>query len=270
MMKTSKNGLNLITEFEGCILQSYDDANDRKIDVGETFRGVLTIGYGHTSSAGEPKVFPGMKITKEQAEEILATDLTSVEKDVERLVKVPLNQNQFDALVSFHFNTGALGRSSVLRYLNEGNYSMAAERLLLWNKAKQIGPGPIPGLVRRREAEKKLFLTPIQPQTQEVQMSSLPFPLNVIFSFINPEKIGGWVRAATAAAIGSVATMIVAKIPFLGLYFTPEVISGIAAATGLSLGTVVTGFLSNISKSEKVATLTSPAVEKALDHSRKD
>jgi lysozyme len=101
----------------------------------------------------------GQTITKEQADQILASDLTKVEKDVERLVKVPLNQNQFDALVSFHFNTGALGRSSLLKKLNAGDYQGAADGLMAWVNAKQIGPGPIPGLVRRRTDERNMFLS---------------------------------------------------------------------------------------------------------------
>jgi lysozyme len=159
-MKTSQTGLNLIKSFEGCILQAYDDANDRIVRPGQQVVGTLTIGYGHTSSAGLPRVFIGQKITKEQAEQILANDLQSVEKDVERLVKVKLNQNQFDALVSFHYNTGALGKSSALRYLNNGDYDRCASALLLYNR----GNGQVlQGLVRRREAEKALFNKPIDP-----------------------------------------------------------------------------------------------------------
>ena len=161
-MKTSQTGLRLIEKYEGLILQSYDDANERKINAGDHVKGVLTIGYGHTSSAGGPKVYPGQVITKAQAEELLAGDLGRVERDVERLVKVPINQNQFDALVSFHFNTGGLGKSSLLKKLNAGDYQGAAQGLMAWTKASQIGPGPIPGLVRRRNEEKALFLSQVK------------------------------------------------------------------------------------------------------------
>lgn len=156
-MKTSTNGRNFIESFEGCILQAYDDANDHIVPAGGKAQGVLTIGYGHTSAAGEPKVFPGQTITKQQADAILASDLVRVESDVNRLVKVPLTQNQFDALVSFHFNTGALGKSSILKVLNDKNYEDAANRILLYNRA---GGKVLAGLVRRREAEKKMFLSP--------------------------------------------------------------------------------------------------------------
>lgn len=155
-MKTSSAGRQFIEQFEGLILQAYDDANDHIVPAGGTSRGVLTIGYGHTSAAGAPTVHPGQVITKQQADSILATDLSKVEANVTRVVKVPLTQNQFDALVSFDFNTGALGRSSILTSLNKGDYTDAANRILLYNKA---GGNVLKGLVRRREAEKKLFLT---------------------------------------------------------------------------------------------------------------
>lgn len=156
-MKTGSAGLALIESFEGLILQSYDDYNDHVVKAGDTVRGTLTIGYGHTTSAGGPRVTAGQVITKEQAVSLLQGDLSRVEADVTKLVKVPLNQNQFDALVSFQFNTGALGRSSVLRLLNAKNYKGAAQALLLYNK----GNGQVlAGLVRRRKAEQDLFNKP--------------------------------------------------------------------------------------------------------------
>lgn len=154
-MKTSANGRALIESFEGLILQAYDDANDKIVKPGSTSKGTLTIGYGHTTAAGPPRVYVGQKITKQQADEILASDLSKVEDDVTRLVKVPVTQNQFDALVSFHFNTGGLGRSSVLKLLNQKDYTGAANALLQWNR----GNGQVlKGLVIRRQAEKDLFL----------------------------------------------------------------------------------------------------------------
>jgi lysozyme len=155
-MKTSQTGLNLIEEYEGLILGAYDDANDHVVPIGGTVRGTLTIGYGHTTAAGPPKVTIGQKITKAQANEILAADLSRVESSVNKLVRVPINQNQFDALVSFQFNTGGLARSSVLTKLNKKDYQGAADALLLWNR----GNGQVlAGLIRRRKAERALFLT---------------------------------------------------------------------------------------------------------------
>lgn len=144
-MRTSSNGRRFIEQFEGLSLKAYDDGT-----------GVVTIGYGHTSAAGAPKVYKGQTITKEQADAILASDLGKVETQVSNLVHVPLNQNQFDALVSFHFNTGALGRSTALRKLNQGDYNGCASALLAYNRA---GGSVLSGLTRRREAERRLFLT---------------------------------------------------------------------------------------------------------------
>lgn len=158
-MKTSSNGRALIEKYEGLILQSYDDANDHIVPVGGSSRGTLTIGYGHTSAAGAPKVTPGMKITKEQADAILASDLQKVEADVTRLVKVSINQNQFDALVSFHFNTGSLGKSTALKKLNAGDYQGCADAFMMYTRGRVNGQlVPMKGLVTRRNEEKALFL----------------------------------------------------------------------------------------------------------------
>src|SRR5581483_4311493 len=144
-MITSSKGRRFIEQFEGLSLRTYDDGT-----------GVLTIGYGHTSAAGLPRVVRGQSITKDQADQILASDLGKVETQVNNLVHVPINQNQFDALVSFHFNTGALGRSTALKKLNAGDYNGCADALLAYNRA---GGRVLPGLQRRRQAERKLFLT---------------------------------------------------------------------------------------------------------------
>jgi len=143
-MRTSSSGRGFIEQFEGLSLKAYDDGT-----------GVITIGYGHTSAAGLPRVYKGQTITKEQADAILASDLGKVEAQINKLVRVPLNQNQYDALVSFHFNTGALGRSTALKRLNQGDYNGCADALLSYNRA---GGRVLPGLTRRRQAERALFL----------------------------------------------------------------------------------------------------------------
>ncbi|AIL60948.1 lysozyme [Pseudomonas alkylphenolica] len=140
-MRTSQRGLSLIKSFEGLRLLAYRDAV-----------GVWTIGYGATRG-----VKPGMSVTKEQAERMLLNDVQRFEPEVERLVQVPLTGNQWDALVSFTYNLGAgnLESSTLLRLLNRGDYAGAAEQFPRWNKA---GGKVLPGLVRRREAERVLFL----------------------------------------------------------------------------------------------------------------
>lgn len=143
-MKTSANGRALIEAFEGRYLKAYKDSV-----------GVLTIGYGHTSAAGWPQVSDGMTITAQQADSILATDLAAVEGQVERYIKVPLNQAQFDALVSFTFNLGPgnLSKSSLARRLNAGDYAISNE-FAKWNRA---GGNVLNGLTRRRRAEAAMW-----------------------------------------------------------------------------------------------------------------
>jgi lysozyme len=158
-MKTSQTGIDLIQSFEGCFLQAYDDYDDKILQPGQACRGTITIGYGHTDAAGPPAVTVGMTISKDAATQILADDLAPVEKEVSDRVKVDLNQNQFDALVSFQFNTGWLGHAScsLLRHLNEGNYTAAAQNFMLYDEASGR---VLTGLKRRRQAEKNLFETP--------------------------------------------------------------------------------------------------------------
>lgn len=188
-MKTSKNGLKFITQWEGTFLRAYRDV-----------AGVLTIGVGHTSAAGPPTVRKGMAITQDQSNEILARDLKAVENAVNRLVKVPLTQNQFDVLVSFHFNTGALGRSSALRYLNQGNYEQAAINLTLYNKATVNGKKTtIKGLVNRRAAEKKLFLTP-DTKSNAGSITTGTVTGGTVVAATSPEFLWPWILAGTAIA----------------------------------------------------------------------
>lgn len=138
-MKTGPKGLALVKEFEGLRLKAY-----------RCPAGIWTIGYGSTGKA----VHEGLTITAEQAEEWLKRDLARFEKRVSVLVIVPLNQSQFDALVSFDFNTGALGRSTLLRLLNRGEYETVPAELAKWTRG---GGKVLPGLVRRRAAEAALF-----------------------------------------------------------------------------------------------------------------
>ena len=147
-MKTSENGVELIKRFEGLELEAYQD-----------IAGIWTIGYGHTG----PDVEPGMKLTEREAEQLLRKDLKPREQAVESAVKVSLNQNEFDALVSFVYNVGASAfrSSTALKRLNRGDRLGAADALTWWNKATVSGVlREVLGLTRRRAAEKALFLTP--------------------------------------------------------------------------------------------------------------
>ena len=139
-METSKNGIELIKEFEGRRLVAYQDSV-----------GVWTIGYGHTKDVWEERL-----IIKSTADRLLAEDLAEFEKYLDSLVKVELNQNQFDALISWTFNLGVgnLIESTLLKKLNAGDYDAIPDEIRRWNKA---GGEVLEGLVRRREAEAALF-----------------------------------------------------------------------------------------------------------------
>lgn len=147
--KTSQRGIALIKEHEGVRLKAYDDGY-----------GTWTIGYGHTqnSDSGEQyPVYPGLTITLAEAEVILKADLASFENAVNTNVTYPINQNQFDALVSFTFNMGKtrFKNSDLLAYVNNGQMGLAASQFGLYINAN----GEVsPGLVRRRADEKALFL----------------------------------------------------------------------------------------------------------------
>jgi lysozyme len=146
-ISTSAHGLALIRKHEGLRFRAYRCPT-----------GKVTIGYGHTRTAKE-----GQVISKAAAESLLMEDVEDAEKIVDRLVNVPLNQNQFDALVSFVFNIGAgkFGSSTLLKRLNAGNYAGAAKEFSRW----VFGGGVrLAGLANRRADEKTLFLRPINNQ----------------------------------------------------------------------------------------------------------
>lgn len=137
-----------VKRWEGLKLTAYPDPGSRD---GTPW----TIGYGHTSD-GFMKVHKGLKITMKQAEEALVHDLGETAAEIERLVKVPLTENQFGALVSFAFNVGvgAFAKSTLLRRLNAGDYGAVPAQLARWNK----NDGKVmAGLTNRRAAEAGLW-----------------------------------------------------------------------------------------------------------------
>ncbi|HTV09139.1 MAG TPA: lysozyme [Candidatus Aquilonibacter sp.] len=137
----SSAGLALTRSFEGLRLEAYQDS-----------AGVWTIGYGHTG----PDVHAGQRMTEAEAEALLREDLAAAIACVRRAVRVKLTQGQFEALVDFCFNAGGGNflHSSLLRYVNAGEMAEAAAQFGLWVHA---GGRVIPGLVRRRAAEARLF-----------------------------------------------------------------------------------------------------------------
>jgi GH24 family phage-related lysozyme (muramidase) len=145
--KTSQNGINLIKEFEGCVLHAYKPLPTEKW---------LTIGYGHYGS----DVKQGQTITQAEAEELLKKDLKRYEDGVNAAVKVAINQNQFDALVSFSYNLGiyAMTHSDLVGFINKGDFKAASAEFPKWCHA---GGKVITGLVRRRNEERELFDKPV-------------------------------------------------------------------------------------------------------------
>jgi GH24 family phage-related lysozyme (muramidase) len=143
--KTGEAGKKLIKDFEGFRAVAYLCP-----------AGVWTIGYGTTKINGKP-VSKKTKITSQEADLFLEQDLKTFEDVVNHSVTVELNQNQFDALVSFVYNLGSgnLKKSTLLKKLNVGLFNEAADEFLKWDKAagKRLA-----GLTRRRNAERELFL----------------------------------------------------------------------------------------------------------------
>jgi lysozyme len=145
--QVSRAAVDLIKRFEGYRMKAAQLADGR-----------WTLGYGHTLTARA-----GASVSEQDAEALLLYDLITVAHAVNEHVYTPLNQNQFDALVCFAFNIGTENfvRSAVLRRLNEGALLQAACEMEMWRKADFEGERiVIDALVRRRSAEKALFLTP--------------------------------------------------------------------------------------------------------------
>lgn len=155
-MNTSQKGIDLIKSFEGCRLKAY-----------KCPAGIWTIGYGHTSGVKE-----GQMITFSMAEQFLKQDLKRFETSVNNLVTVAITQNQFDALVSFCYNLGAMAlkSSTLLKKLNNGDYNGAAEEFDRWVYANGV---KLQGLVRRRAAEKELFKQSLKSNRYKVIATAL-------------------------------------------------------------------------------------------------
>lgn len=170
----SKVGIDLIKSFEGCYLKAY-----------KCPAGVWTIGWGTTEPIDGVKPHEGMVITQKQADELLIKNLKGYENAVNEYVTYSINQNQFDALVSFAYNcgNGALKTSTLLKKLNAGDVQGAANEFLRWNKANGK---VLNGLTRRREAERKLFL-----KEEEEVVKNIKINLNGVEKNVNAiEKDG--------------------------------------------------------------------------------
>lgn len=134
-------GIELLKSFEGCKLQAYQD-----------IKGVWTVGYGHTGV----DVHPNMEINQAMADSMLAKDLNRFELGICSSVDVDLNDNQFAALVCLSYNIGLANfeGSTLHKKLNLGLFEEAAQEFQRWDRSNGI---EIPGLLRRRLAERDLF-----------------------------------------------------------------------------------------------------------------
>lgn len=150
-MQVNKATIDLIKEFEGFSAKAYPDP--------ATGGEPITIGYGTTARAGVGvKPYLGMVITQDDAERYLQLAVQKFAAQVEAMIRVPVSENQFGAIVSLAYNigTGAFSSSTLLKRLNAGDYAGAADAILMWDKA---GGKVMKGLQRRRKAERALFLT---------------------------------------------------------------------------------------------------------------
>lgn len=186
--------IDLVKEFEGLRTKAYKDS-----------AGVWTIGYGTTARAGlgiEPAA--GMEITEAEAEYYLQKGLEKFSTEIAGVFKAPINENQFGACVSLAYNIGpgAFKRSSVVRHFNLGNTKKAADSILMWNKA---GGKVLKGLVRRREAERALFTTPVRIDESPVEpkdRSNVAKSTTVQASAVQMVSGGGAAVAALGALDG--------------------------------------------------------------------
>ena len=173
----------IIEPSEGLRLRAYRDSV-----------GVWTIGYGHTSAAGDPVVRPGMVISDVQADQILSRDLALFESGLSKLLLGVKNveQREFDALgsISFNIGLGNLRSSSLLRAYRAGDKMTAARKFMDWNRA---GGRVLPGLTTRRAKERAWFMdgrlgartTTLLDEGSTVEAHYLDHPDNFVSRAIN-------------------------------------------------------------------------------------
>ena len=140
-MKLSRQGIIEIASHESIVDMPYRDS-----------KGIWTIGIGHTASAGPPDpslMQQGRRVPMSEIFRMFASDLTAFEKRVNKAVKVPVAQHEFDALTSFDFNTGGIDRATLVRHLNDGDRAKAATAFMSWSKPPEI--------IDRRTKEMQLF-----------------------------------------------------------------------------------------------------------------
>jgi lysozyme len=182
----------LIKKWEGLRLKAY-----------RCSAGVWTIGWGHTSAAGEPSVKEGMTITKREAERIFDRDIERFAARVEALIKTDVTENQFGAAVSLAFNigVGAFSKSSVLRFINQRRFDDAADAFMLWNKVTKGGRKVVErGLTNRRADEMALFKSDNVSDDEFIRTPDAPVGKKMALSTTNLAAGATAAAGVTAAA----------------------------------------------------------------------
>jgi lysozyme len=200
-MRTSEAGRKLITQFEGEILQVYLDPVR-----------LPTVGVGHLVKESERQLYPlGKKITRQESQDLLTKDLAEHEEAVNEAVTVPIEQHQFDMLVSLSFNIGVkrFKSSVVVARLNRKNYEAAANAFLNWRWA-----GGKPMLLKRRTREKNIFLN--------------GYPTN------RPIQLAGGGLVIASAGIGALANLPASDLPYVSYLPYLLVVLGILAVGAIA------------------------------------
>ncbi len=231
------------------ILSAYQDPAD-----------VWTIGFGHTNG-----VYAGMTCTQAQADAFMDKDLIDSENEINRLVKMPLTQNEFDALCDWEFNTGGLAGSSLLRIINAGRYEEVPAEMAKWCHARVHGVEQvIPDLVHRRAAEGVLWMTPdpdpalpagasvapivIRTSTPDAGITPMRPPQTVIKTTTGKLQIGSLVSggaAAVAATVNQIQPAVNAVHQVQALTYGMHgpllyiVAAGVAASLGFTVFTLI-------------------------------
>lgn len=215
--RINAEGLRLVKQWEAFIPFAYDDRDPpkkrRQIKPGDEVRGKLTIGFGSTGV----HVKPGATITEDQAEALLMKDLDRFERAVDKLVKVPLNDNQFSALVSFAFNVGegkgGFATSTLLQKLNDGDYASVPSQLMRWvhDDGKRVQ-----GLVNRRAAEAGLWAKGSFVSSNTVDAKPAKPP---VLTIDNAVKVGTPLTALLQASTSGPAQIILASAFAIGALF---------------------------------------------------
>jgi lysozyme len=218
-MELSDKGKELIKKFEGLYLKAY-----------RCPAGVLTIGWGCTEG-----VYEGQVITTAQAEHMLDTELSKFVSSVNKLVSVPLSQNQFDVLVSFSYNVGvgALSNSTLLKRLNSGGYASVPSQLMRWTHG---GGVELPGLITRRKVEAALWSSSVD--IEHIKHNTEPMAQRVDSpetgrQFMNPLSIIGTIISVLVPTIGNSTG------PVSGAGTTVSPVTSITNAIGMIVGAIL-------------------------------